>query len=243
MVVRLVVLVLALLVLVAACSEVRRVERADARALPLPPEGRVPEEGRFRLRWVADELDALVSGVPGIRMGAGQIPKSAMIQVDYAGPKTRIEFFIRNEVGGQDVREVVIHSEPFGAARLEIDGNHASYFDGAPFSSKRQAFLVRVYKLRECDRVNSLLWLASFDAEEQDHYNAVQSEFYAAAFDPAHRGNRTSGGRGELSLAEPGLYAVPFVGPTRDLPDHESPTILWWESERGATRLCFRFVP
>lgn len=224
-----------------------RVSRAamqggEARVLPAPPSLELPKAGTFRLRWVAEEHDASASAVPGIYMGAGDLPQIAVVQIDYAGPKRWIEFIAENTVPGGEPTETVIHREGFGAASLIVKGNHAFYSDEEPLSSNRQGFLLRAYSFSECGEKNGLLWLASFDAEEQAHYRASKAEFYAAAFDREYSNGGTSFGHGELRHSNPFGLSDPFVGPGAPLNDDESPTLLKWTRGGATTRLKIRFT-
>lgn len=221
-------------------------EEAEARVFPAPPSLELPKAGTFRLRWVAEESDASACAVPGIYMGAGDLPQIAVIQIDYVGPKRWIEFIVENTVDGSEPSEpteTTIHREGFGAASLVVEGNHAFYNrSGKPLSSKRQGFLLRGYSLSECGDRNGLLWLASFDAEEQAHYRASQAEFYASAFDLDHSNGGTSFGHGELRYSNPFGLPGPFVGPEAPLDDDESPTLLKWTRGDATTRLKIRFT-
>ncbi len=223
---------LLLLVIPTGCGSKPMAVAAAAATLPDPVAGPLPEIGTYRLRWIQDHVHPVTADVPGIRMGAGLLPRRAWVQVDYQGQKTRAELVVRNTVDGEAGEPIVIYDEPFGAADLEIRGNNARYFDGEPLSRPQQTFVIDVFALSG-DRPNAFASIMTFDSERRDFHRAEKAEFYAAPWDSSYRDTSSRFGDGM-----PEWNKVP--GPS-EFSDNDTTSLFYFGNKRTLTEIQLRF--
>jgi len=165
---------------------------------PRPPEGsEVPPAGSFAIRAIEGEA---IAPLPGIPLLHGIVPQVFGVQIDYAGPKRRLEVFVENREGERLHSTAVVHSESFGAGEMKVSGNTTDYSDGEPHGRPRQSFIFRVQVVEGAEERNTHLTVFSFDSTEQRFAAASQSAFYTLQYD-----NRLPTGAYQPGVAAPGL--------------------------------------
>lgn len=216
---------------------------AAAEWLPAPPATEsMPPSGSFRIRWLPEEMHPVLRPIPGISAGSGRSELRSWLQVDYAGPKPHLEFYVVDRIGTDEPTETVLLREKFGTADMETEGGHTRYFEAEPFTRPRQGFFLRWFALRDCGENNAMLSVLSWDAVRRDLYSADQATFYAAALDPQRIRGSYSFGEGPLRTRGQRIGDA-FVGPDRTLPDDSSIVLLRRSSENGVrTEVRMRFV-
>ena len=74
----------------------------------------------------------------------------AWAQIDYQGPKERIQLVALNTIEGKQSEPIVFYDEKYGAADLEISGDTSTYFRGEAFRRPRQTVVVDVFSVKDC---------------------------------------------------------------------------------------------
>lgn len=197
----------------------------------------MPAAGSYRLRWLMDHTDPITARVPGIQMGSGHLGKRVWVQIDYLGPKRRAQLVAINTVNGESAEPIVFYDEAYGARDLEISRNNSRYFQGEALSRPRQTFVVELRSMKGCDRDTALANVVTFDSSNRAFYYELQSQFYAAPFDPELRGsNTTSFGWGPENDAR-----SVYPGPSPAIPDGEETTLFRFSRGESSTEVRLRF--
>ena len=194
----------------------------------------MPATGTYRVRWLTDYEHPITAPIPGIQAGSGQSPLRAWAQIDYQGPKERIQLVALNTIEGKQSEPIVFYDEKYGAADLEISGDTSTYFRGEAFRRPRQTVVVDVFSVKDCDDT-AIASVFTFDSVDRAFHYAVQGQFYMAAFDPKHRSRKFSTGEGPPESAN-----RIYPGPT-EIQDTDSTTSLFYKKEKAITEIQLRF--